>query len=212
MRVNIIFLDYHRHEFTQQVKAHNFRNAGYPFDFTIVDMKGVSAALNEGIRRSHGFDAVVTMANDILMPDNWLADMVRATKAIDKTGMCGIHCVEKLGDISSINGIDVHIHNAAYGNVLIPMAAIKHIGGFNEDYDPYGMQDSDFGMRLSQSGYLNYYISGRKSEHIGHDVGQPSDYRRMKDEGLMLCDEKWAKWNQHYADNGYTINNIEWPQ
>ncbi len=72
MLVNIIFLDYERHDFTQQVKNHNFSNAGYDFSFTQVGMKGISRALNYGISRSKAFDAIVTMANDILMPDNWL--------------------------------------------------------------------------------------------------------------------------------------------
>ena len=212
MNINIIFLDYERHQFTKEVKTTNFKNAGYPYNFTIVDMKGISAAINEGIKRSKGFDAVVTMANDIIMPDNWLLDMVNAYKAIPNTGMCGLHCVEKLGEPLNINGIQVCVNHVAFGNVLIPMKAIKDIGGFNEDYDPYGMQDSDYGMRLTQSGYICYYLHGKKSQHIGHDVGQPSDYRRMKDEGLSLCGEKWGKWNQYYSQNGYTINQIEWPE
>lgn len=218
MKVNVIFLDYHRHQFTQEVKQKNFNNAGYPFDFIEVDMKGISAALNKGIQASRSYDAVVTMANDILMPDNWLLHMVEAAKAIPNTGMCGIHCVEGLEPMTEINGIKVHVNFTAFGNVLIPMSAINQIGFFNPDYDVYSMNDADYAYRLNNSGYVNYYLHGLKSEHIGHDVGQPSDYRRMKDEGLALGPEKYGKWTRHYEEtkNYYVpaegINIIEMQQ
>jgi len=206
MKVNVIFLDYDRHQFTQQVKERNFKNAGYPFDFIEVDMKGISAALNKGIQSSRSYDAVVTMANDILMPDNWLLHMVEAAKAIPNTGMCGIHCVEGLEPMTEINGIKVHVNYTAFGNVLIPMMVINQIGFFNPEYDPYGMQDADYAYRLNNTGHVNYYLHGLKSEHLGHDVGQPSDYRRMKDEGLSKAGEVWERSTKRYEETGdYTI-------
>jgi GT2 family glycosyltransferase len=211
MNVSIILLDYHRHDFTEQVKHRNFNNAGHPFDYVRIDMKGIATALNAGIKQSLHYDAIVTMANDILMPDNWLKAMVLAASLITNTGMCGIHCVEGLGNTETINGVTVHPNYTAFGNVLIPMSAINKVGPFNEDYDPYGMQDADYAHRLNNTGHINYYLQGMKSEHIGHDVGQPSDYRRMKDEGLNLAGDKWAKWNKYYEENGYTINQTEWP-
>jgi hypothetical protein len=68
------------------------------------------------------------------------------------------------------------------------------------------MQDSDYGFRLSKSGFINYYIEGMKSEHIGHDVGNGTDYRKMKDEGLSLCVEKWKYWTNKYDQtNNYKL-------
>lgn len=206
MKIKVIFLDYDRHQFTEQVKQRNFNNAGYPFDHITVDMRGISAALNKGIQASRSYDAVVTMANDILMPDNWLLHMVTAAKAIPNTGMCGIHCVEGLEPMTEINGQKVHVNFTAFGNVLIPMRAIYLIGFFNPDYDPYGMQDADYAYRLNNTGHVNYYLHGLKSEHLGHDVGQPSDYRRMKDEGLSKAGEVWERSTKRYEETGdYTI-------
>lgn len=165
-------------------------------------MKGISAAINEGIQASRSYDAVVTMANDILMPENWLFHMVTAAKAIPNTGMCGIHCVEGLGKDEWLNGIHIHRNYTAFGNVLIPMGAVQKVGFFNTDYDPYGMQDADYAHRLNKMGYINYYIAGLKSEHLGHDVGQPTDYRRMKDAGLAVAGEKWKIWNEYYQNTG----------
>lgn len=207
MKVKVIFLDYDRHQFTDQVKQRNFNNAGYPFDYIVVDMKGISAALNKGIQASRQYDAVVTMANDILMPDNWLLHMVTAAKAIPNTGMCGIHCVEGLEPMTEINGQKVHVNFTAFGNVLIPMTAINRVGFFNTDFDPYSMNDADYAYRLNNTGHVNYYLHGLKSEHLGHDVGQPTDYRRMKDEGLDRSGEVWERWTKYYEDSGnYTIN------
>jgi glycosyltransferase involved in cell wall biosynthesis len=211
MNVQIILLDYDRHDYTQRVKDVNFNNAGYPFDFTIVDMKGISKAINYGIFQSRTYDAVVTMANDILMPNSWLERMVQAMITIPNSGMIGIHTVESISEPTTINGLQVHIQEATFGNVLIPMKAIDKIGYFNEAYDPYGMQDRDYSYRLQMTGHLNYYLSGLRAEHIGHDVGQDTPYRRMKDEGLSKCDYLWARETGKYQEeNNYTIYQTEW--
>lgn len=213
MKVNVIFLDYERHQFTEKVKQINFSNAGHPFNLVEIDMKGISEAINKGIQLSKGYDAVVTMANDILMPDNWLLEMVKAATAIPMTGMAGIHCVEGIEEMTVINGVKVHVNFTAFGNVLIPMMAINTIGFFNTDYDPYGMQDADYAYRLNNTGHVNYYLHGMKSEHIGHDVGNGTEYRKMKDDGLKMCDEKWRHWTKKYQEeNDYSINIPEWPQ
>jgi GT2 family glycosyltransferase len=214
MKVAVIFLDYERHEYTKKVQGTNFNNAGHTFELITIDRRGISAAINEGIlkAKTFGSDAVVTMANDIIMPDGWLKAMVHHATVIENTGMCGIHCVEKLPPIKVYNGMEVHATWAAFGNVLIPMKAIDVVGGFNEDYDPYGMQDSDYGYRLDASGFVSYYIKGVRSSHIGHDMGSDTPYRKMKDEGLALSGDKWAKWTKQYSEtNCYTINLPEYP-
>jgi hypothetical protein len=63
------------------------------------------------------------------------------------------------------------------------------------------MQDADYCYRLVKSGLKNYYLPNLKSEHIGHDVGDGSEYRRMKDEGLNKSGEIWAKAIEHYEKN-----------
>jgi len=211
MLINVILLDYDRHDFTQRVKEVNFNNSGYYFDHIVVDMKGISRAINYGILHSKTYDAVVTMANDILMPNDWLKRMVEAMLVIPNSGMIGIHTVEQINEPRTINGLQVHIQEAVFGNVLIPMKAIDKIGYFNEAYDPYGMQDRDYSYRLQMTGHLNYYLNGLRAEHIGHDVGQQTEYRKMKDEGLSRCDYLWATETKKYHDNeNYTIFQSEY--
>jgi GT2 family glycosyltransferase len=197
MKVGIIFLDYLRHEHTSQA-LRSIANAGYQFDLFTINRKGIAAAINEGLEKTKDYDAIVTCSNDIEMPVNWLQRMVEVVSNIENTGMCGIHCVEGQGELSHINGQLVNKTFTAFGNVMISRKAIDTIGMFNEDYDPYGMQDADYAYRLNAMGFTNYYIAGLTSNHIGHDVGSQSDYRKMKDEGLALSDSKWQKWTKHY--------------
>ena len=204
MNIGIIFLDYARDEHTPRALM-NLSNAGYTFDLVTIQQKGVALALNKGITalaywdEIHGYvmkyDAIVTMANDIIMPQDWLKKMVIAAKTISKTGIVGIHTVESLPEKDANN---VHPTFTPFGNVLITKAVIDKIGYFNTDHDPYGMQDSDYGYRATKAGFYNYYLPDMKAEHIGHDVGNNSDYRNMKDEGLAIAGEKYMKWIEYY--------------
>jgi GT2 family glycosyltransferase len=151
------------------------------------------------------------MANDILMPNSWLERMVQAMITIPNSGMIGLHTVEGISELTTINGLQVHVQEAVFGNVLIPMKAIDKIGYFNEAYDPYGMQDRDYSYRLQMTGHLNYYLNGLTAEHIGHDVGQDTPYRKMKDEGLSKCDYLWAReTGKYHEQNNYTIYQSEY--
>ncbi len=223
MNVACIFLTCNRLDLTLRCINQNFYNAGldadvilidngslvetfdrikkaYPFRkvFRFFENKGISAAINKGIALSRGYDAIVTLANDILMPDGWLLNMVHYALKIPNTGMVGIHCVESLPHLSESGIYEVH---TPFGNTLITRQALDKVGKFNTDFDPYGQQDADYGFRLNKTGFINYYIPGFKSEHIGHDVGQNSEYRRMKDAGLQKSNAAWNRAQEHYERN-----------
>lgn len=203
MKILVAFLDYLRHDYSKQ-SLRSIANAGYQFDMVTIDKKGIASAINDAIDLCHlrEYDALVTCANDIEMPDDWLKHMVDHAQSIPNTGMCGMHCVESIEKITEINGKSVHPTFTAFGNVLIPMKAIRMIGYFNEDYDPYGMQDGDYAYRLNKAGFINYYIPRMNQNHLGNDVGNGTEYRKMKDDGLALADEKWKKWCNYYDSTG----------
>lgn len=198
MGITIILLDYQRHDHTQRVKDVNLNNAGHPFELVTIDRKGVSAAINEGIAQAS--DSVVTMSNDILMPNNWLKDLVNASEVIPGSGMIGFHTVEGLPAASEVNGLKIW-ETCPFGNVLITKEAIEKIGYFNLDLDPYSVNDRDYWMRCTLSGLRSYYIEG-KAEHIGHDVGEKTEYRKMKDESLEKLWRKGEQWLEYYKNTG----------
>lgn len=231
MKVGCILLTCGRPELTLQVIKHNFWNSGKDADVYLVDNgspeedhqrvldayrfkavhrfetnKGIAGAINKGIAMALAdeCDAIVTLANDILMPDGWLLKMAEAATRIENTGMAGIHCVEGL---EPVNKLGVHPTYTAFGNVLIPKKAIDKIGYFNTAFDPYGMQDADYAFRLNNTGFINYYLPDLKAEHIGHDVGDGSEYRKMKDEGLKKAGEIYIRLTGEYkAKNDYYVS------
>ena len=201
MKIAIAFLDYKRHQHTKQA-LQSIAKAGYPFDLFTINQKGISKAINLGIDivYQNGYDALITCANDIEMPDNWLHEMVINAHNIDISGMIGIHCVQDWGEKLIVNELPIHLVACPFGNALITKKAIDAVVYFNEVYDPYGMQDSDYGYRLIKTGFTNYYIDGMESKHIGHDVGQKTEYRLMKDEGLAKAREIWNKTIKGYLE------------
>lgn len=205
MKVAIIFLDYLRHEHSKAA-LQSICNAGYAFDLFTIQEKGIANAINIGINKTLNYDAIITCANDICMPDNWLVKMIDTSRAIPNTGMCGIHCVEGKGDLITINDKKIMQSYTAFGNVLIPRKAIDTIGYFNTDYDPYGMQDADYAHRLLNTGFINYYLADESANHIGNDIGNGTEYRKMKDDGLALSNNKWNYWLKKYEhDNNYYL-------
>lgn len=160
---------------------------------------GIASAINAGMELADGYDAIVTLANDILMPPNWLAKMIEYAEKIEKSGMIGIHCVESLPPITALG---VHEIFTPFGNVMIPRAALDAAGKFNTDYDPYGMQDADYAYRLNKLGFVSYYLPGLTSEHIGADMGQESEYRAMKNAGLEKAGAVWTEATARYDSTG----------
>jgi GT2 family glycosyltransferase len=145
---------------------------------------------------TRAYDGVCILANDILLPDNWLSNWVMFAKRVSKTGIIGIHCVEDLPPL--VDGI--HKVHTPFGDNYLTRELIDTIGGYNTEYDPYGMQDRDYAERATIAGFTNYYIPDLRSEHIGHDVGNNTEYRQMKDESLQRAQAVWEKYQPIYHE------------
>lgn len=176
MKIAIIFLSLDRQHLAKQVIEQNFYNAGYNADCFLIDngsteeqffniaklykwhfatwsqyKRGIAAGFNLGLSLTKDYDAVCLLANDILLPTNWLQSWVTFYKSIPKTGIIGIHCVEDLPPLED----GVHKTHTPFGNNFISGDLIKEIGGYNIEYDPYGMQDRDFAERATIAGFTN---------------------------------------------------------
>jgi GT2 family glycosyltransferase len=215
MNIAVILLTLNRNDLTKRVIDHNFKNSGYNADCFLIDngsdqvpyemynwtncnvsskQRGIAAAVNAGLKITKAYDGVCILANDILLPENWLSNWVMFSKRVSKTGIIGIHCVEDLPPLSD----GVHKVHTPFGDNFLTRELIDTIGGYNEEYDPYGMQDQDYAERAIIAGFTNYYIPDLRSEHIGHDVGNGTEYRRMKDESLARAQSIWEKYQPIY--------------
>ncbi len=230
MNIAVLLLTLNRSNLTKQVIDRNLHNAGYNADCFLMDAgssdeefsaiqkyynwhyafhnrskpKGIAAIVNAGLSITRKYDGVVLMANDILLPDNWLSNCITFTKHVSKTGIIGFHCVEELPPL--VDG--VHKTHTPFGDNFLTRDLIEDIGGYNLEYDPYGMQDRDYAERATIKGYTNYYLPDMRSEHIGHDVGNNTEYRRMKDESLQRAQAVWEKYQIIYHEQKATYADI----
>ena len=217
MNIAVILLSLNRNDLTKRVIDQNFKNSGYDADCFLIDngsetmpinlfnfkgcngsfgKRGIGAGVNAGLRMTRGYDGVCLLANDILLPEGWLSKWVMFSQRVSKTGIIGIHCVEELPPL--VDGI--HKTHVPFGNNFITSELIDTIGGYNEEYDPYGMQDRDYAERAIIAGFTNYYLPDLKSEHIGHDVGNGTEYRAMKDASLQKAQAVWEKYQPIYHE------------
>lgn len=221
MNIAVILLTQNRADLTKKVIDQNFHNSGYNADCYLIDTgsdeenfyeienyynwtfcywslykRGISAGVNTGLSLTTEYDGVCILANDILLPENWLSNWVMFSQRVSKTGIIGIHCVEALPPL--VDGI--HKTHTPFGNNFLTRELIDTIGGYNIEYDPYGMQDRDYAERATIAGFTNYYLPDLRSEHIGHDVGNGTEYRRMKDESLARAQEVWDKYQKIYHE------------
>ena len=216
MNIAVILLTQNREDLTKRVIDQNFYNSGYDADCFLIDngsaevnlkypfkgydlsktKRGIGAGVNAGLRMTRGYDGVCLLANDILLPQNWLSKWVMFAKRVSKTGIIGIHCVEELPPLQD----GVHKTHTPFGDNFLTRELIDTIGGYNTEYDPYGMQDRDYAERATIAGFTNYYLPDLRSEHIGHDVGNGTEYRAMKDASLQRAQAVWEKYQPIYHE------------
>ena len=215
MNIAVILLTLNRNDLTKRVIDQNFFNSGYDADCYLIDngsdrvpytlynwegcnasfgKRGIAEGVNVGLKMTRAYDGVCILANDILLPSNWLSNWVMFAKRVSKTGIIGIHCVEELPPLQD----GIHKTHTPFGNNFLTRELIDTIGGYNTEYDPYGMQDRDYAERATIAGFTNYYLPDLRSEHIGHDVGNGTEYRAMKDASLQRAQAVWEKYQPIY--------------
>ena len=182
MKVLIVGLTYGNRPLDILLK--NLETAGYPFNLTFVSMEGIANALNEGIYRAEGFDAVAFLANDIVEPENWLLKKVEALQTYPNAGIVA----------SSLHHPATQIQNEhIISNWLIRKELIEAIGLFIESMFPYGPIDLDYCERTWVAGFNTYYVMDCHAVHMGsHASG--NEYGWDKSE---LVNKYWPQ----YVDN-----------
>lgn len=187
----IIYLNYQDRNI--ETLFSNIKNASKPINYsTVITDKGIANAINKGLRQLD-FDYigyVTILANDILEPDNWL--QTRNEFMQDEIGICSI-------PLNGFNGDSLDL----IGNFTISAEAIKRVGAFNEELDPYGAIDLDYCTRVRAAGLQTKYIPNTKAIHIEQNGIDAYGYNKMD-----LVKKTWDLHNrnvQAYGDGTKTF-------
>lgn len=216
MKVAVLMLSYERYDTLKQVLEHNMNNAGHPFDLYVWDNGsndiripdlftgkakgiwcpvanfGIAWPLNMMARHCYkqGYDALHVMANDILEPDNWLADKIQYLQHIPQSGMISISPGAIPYPDTVVNGIEVFAGDVI-GQFMISRQVWEKVGAFNEQFGMYGPIDNDYNARCAALDFVNYYIPGQ-SVHLDNSPANMYGY----DKAAMVA----KTWPVHVAN------------
>lgn len=198
MFTSILLLTIDRFELTKKCVGSALQNAGADWELLVCDngssdrrvieyIQSLSPQVhilnkeNLGIGRMYNIlfsfvrgEYICIIDNDIELPSNWLKDCVNAYT--NKTGMLGFKCVPVLDRPDWV-----------FGTKFFSTQRQKEIGSFIE-LSLYGIEDSNYNIRMIQNGYENKYIG--ESKHLGTGEDDTGEYREMKNREIKkayLC-------------------------
>jgi GT2 family glycosyltransferase len=208
--LSIIVLNYNRLHYTRQTIENLIAKTKVPHEFIFVDngsidgtreyLKsleyktnavrvqyvfnefnyGVAGGRNSGLLVAGG-DYLMTIDDDILVPDNYDGYLIEACDKISGLGIVGVN-VEKAKykyPVVGVEGIQVRLKkkgNLGGACLCLPRRVFDRVGYFAPDF-VYGGEDCDMHIRLCMLGLLSVYIvpSGK---HI--DKKENKDYEMVK--------------------------------
>lgn len=147
--------------------------------------KGIARGRNKSLKIANDLntDFFCTIDNDVLLPDGWLSECVDILKANRKYAAIGVNLEGVSYPLVTQN--DKTFQCKPAGNLgtacmVFPKSTHKMVGFFNTEYSPfYGLEDSDFGMRIRALRLDLGYIK-EPGIHLGEDGNDVGEYRKFK--------------------------------
>jgi O-antigen biosynthesis protein len=192
--VNITMVTFNRVDFTRRSIAAVAETAGHPYELTVVDNassdstvdvlreyraqglvhrvilntanRGVAFAANQGWAaglKPH----YMKLDNDIVFTKyGWLAQLVKACDALSGLGAIAYNFETDSYPPDERDGVRIRLKEGNLGGaaIMIPERAHRVVGFWCEDYWPYGEEDFDMYVRLSEAGLASYYMD---DENVG---------------------------------------------
>jgi GT2 family glycosyltransferase len=183
-------------KFCQEHSTQNFFK-GHKLQFNKENM-GIAIGRNQALKLSES-EWLSTIDNDMLFPENWLGKCIDVLSANPNYGMIGVN-VENV-DYPIVEKDGLQWQKKSQGNLGAACTVFnrklhKMIGFFNTEYQKYGEEDSDFGIRIRALGLQMGYIKER-GVHLGEGAQDTGEYRKFKDD----CRAKnLQKFKQNCAD------------
>jgi glycosyltransferase involved in cell wall biosynthesis len=129
--------------------------------FSVVTQRnsGLAAGRNAGIARARG-ERIIFIDDDVLPVPNFVEQHLR-THALHPRAIVrgGAIAVESLDDLPPpVWSIKDYSGNFFWTtNVSVPLATIREVGGFDENFSEYGWEDIDVGLRLRARGVKAFF-------------------------------------------------------
>ena len=138
---------------------------------------GVAGGRNSGLVKATG-EYLVTIDDDVWLPDRWDVLMAEACDKIPKLGITGVNVEPNKYPIKVINGVSVTPKNGNLGGACLCLSrrVFKIIGYYNY-FDLYGHEDAAMYYRLAYLKLASAYIVPR-GKHL--DTDQDKAYRAAK--------------------------------
>lgn len=158
--------------------------------------KGIAVGRNQALKLANDLktDWYCTIDNDVELPEGWLTECIDILKAVPKYGMIGVNMEGKQYPIITEKDKTFQIKpqgNLGTACIVFPKNVHKMLGFFTTEYEKYGEEDSDWGMRARVVGYKLGYIK-EMGNHFGVDELDTGEYRDWK----TACHKKnLAKFN-----------------
>jgi glycosyltransferase involved in cell wall biosynthesis len=162
------------------------RRHGAAYVFVAAPNRG--RARNAGVARATG-DAVVFVDDDVVTPPHFLAAHARAHASgdVERAVSGPILNVPDAADRPAPTGANFSRAFFVTCNVSVRTASLRAVGGFDENFDLYGWEDTELGLRLREHGvrrafawdaYL-WHIKPPTPESLEDALGKAVEKARM---------------------------------
>lgn len=157
--------------------------------------------------KEQGYDYVMIIAPDQVLPPRWLELMYNVYQAGNLEGFlafqANLHQQKTVEQVGEINGQPLYLEHCDYvfGCWFFSTKYLDVVGYINEKYKIYGKWDSDLNFRASAMGIRSYYLPVRKVT-LNKAMGDSPKYREMKDKHLAHNEEVFKKEILRYAREG----------
>lgn len=142
-----------------------------------------------------GTDWYCTIDNDVEMPDGWLTESIGILKINPEFGAIGVNFEGESYPLVKKGGYE--FQDKPKGNLgtacMVFGKPLHRAIGFFKEYNRYGLEDSDFGMRARFFGFKLGYIR-ENGTHLGVGDLDSGEYKKFK---TISHDSRVAEFNKN---------------
>lgn len=144
---------------------------------------GIAVGRNQALQIADG-NWLVTLDNDVLLPNNWLNEAIDVITKNPRFGMIGVNMENISYPIITSNKKEFQRKpqgNLGTACIVFNRSFHKMLGFFNTEMGLYAHEDADMGMRARVVGYELGYIK-ENGKHLGEGDNDIGEYRQFKTE------------------------------